>query len=73
MNGADLLGGLRNDTLVVSADANFTLSNTSLTISINTGPIGITGIDTVMLSDGPGDHTLDASAFGGVAILSGGG
>ena len=61
-----------DDTLIAGADANFTLSDTSLDISINFAPIALTGIDVAVLTDGPGGHTLDAAGFSGEATLNGG-
>src|SRR5262249_40607198 len=41
IDGGDNLAAPRIDTIIVGADANFTLTNTSLTISTNLGPIAL--------------------------------
>jgi Ca2+-binding RTX toxin-like protein len=61
-----------DDTLMVGADANFTLSDTSFVTSISFAPITLTNIGIAVLTDGPGSHTLDASGFSGEATLNGG-
>ncbi|MGO9922562.1 MAG: beta strand repeat-containing protein, partial [Isosphaeraceae bacterium] len=76
---ATIEGGGGNDTLVESGDANFTLTDTTLTVA----PIGsgtswvetLSGISHAMLTGGPSNETLDASAFtnGGVTLVGGGG
>ncbi len=71
LNGGDLPGNPRIDTVIVSADANFTLTAGSLTVSTMLGPIALTSIDAAVLTDGPGSHTLDASAFAGSTVLTG--
>jgi Ca2+-binding RTX toxin-like protein len=65
----NLNGGSGTDTLVESADANFTLSNANLTIGGVTDTL--TSIETATLTGGAGDNTLDASTFTGTTTLSG--
>ena len=65
----------RIDTVVAAVDADFTLTDASLTISRvagGTSSFALTGIDLAILSGGPGDNAIDASAFTGSAWLSGG-
>jgi Ca2+-binding RTX toxin-like protein len=74
----------RLDTVVVQADATFTLTNTLLTVSTMSAPITLglylvttpvimfrPSIEVAILADGPGSHTLDASAFSGATMLTG--
>jgi Ca2+-binding RTX toxin-like protein len=72
-----LRGGTGNDFLEESGDMNFTLTNTSLTgansvmlnvIESNT----LSGIESVKLTGGAGNNTLDATAFTGSVTLLGG-
>src|SRR6266545_2380612 len=84
VDGGDDPADPRDDTIVVGADANFTLTDTSLDISINFGPIALAtyldpvtlaarpSIEIAILTDGPGGHTLNASGFSGMTTLSGG-
>lgn len=72
INGGDVVGSPRNDTVIAGADANFTLTNTSLTISTSFAPIALTGIEVANLTDGAGSHTMDASGFSGTVTLNGG-
>jgi Ca2+-binding RTX toxin-like protein len=88
IDGADHPLFPRTDTLIVAADANFTLTDTMLTVSTMSGPIMLATylrpipvapffqlrptIDVAILSGGPGDNTIDASGFTGRAFLSGG-
>ncbi|MEZ5126791.1 MAG: PxKF domain-containing protein [Thermoleophilia bacterium] len=70
--GRDLIiGGSGVDTVVESRDANFTLTNTSLTIGAEGNDI-LTGIEAARLTGGPGNNTLTASTFGGQTVLDGG-
>ncbi|HEY9171448.1 MAG TPA: Calx-beta domain-containing protein [Verrucomicrobiae bacterium] len=63
-------GGL--DTVVWAADANFILTDASLTMSLASGPVLLTSIEIARLTGGEGNNTLDASGFSGRAILTGG-
>lgn len=85
IDGADDPNDPKDDTLIVAADANFTLTDSSLSISINLGPIALATftnpmpsphtaptIDLVQLTDGDGNHTLDASGYSGETLLTGG-
>lgn len=58
------------DTVVESADTNFTLADASLT---GLGTDTLTGIDAVELTGGENQNSLDASAFTGAATLDGAG
>jgi Ca2+-binding RTX toxin-like protein len=69
--GADVLNGLGGtNTVVESADANFVLTNTSL--SINGVVDMLVNIQKARLTGGAGNNTLDASAFTGSVVLDGG-
>lgn len=88
IDGADDPLFPRTDTVIVAADANFTLTDTLLTVSTMSGPIVLATyvrpipvapffqvrptIDAVILSGGPGNNTIDASGFSGSAFLAGG-
>lgn len=63
-------GGI--DTLVWAADADFLLSDTSISMSLASGPMMLGSIEQARLTGGEGPNLLDASAFSGRAILSGG-
>ncbi len=67
LNGA---GGI--DTVVWAADANFTLTNASLAMSLASGPMALSSIERATLTGGPGNNTLNAGAFSGRATLTGG-
>ena len=74
---ATITGGGGIDTLVESGDANFTLTNTTLTVapfgSGTTWVESLSGIDQANLTGGPSGDILDASAFtGGSVTLVGG-
>lgn len=71
VSGGDLASAERADRLIISADANFTLTDSSLVISTNFGPIALSGIDIAVLTDGPGSHTLNAAGFSGTVTLIG--
>jgi Ca2+-binding RTX toxin-like protein len=85
LDGGDDPAHPRTDSLIVGADEDFTLTDTSLTISINSGPIELATytapccgppdrptIDVAILSGGPGNNTLDASGYTGIVRLAGG-
>jgi Ca2+-binding RTX toxin-like protein len=68
--GADAMnGGAGTDTLIERADVDFTLTDTSLT---GLGADTLTSIERGKLSGGPSGNTMDASAFTGSTVLSGG-
>lgn len=68
--GNDILaGGLGVDRVVESGDVNFTLTNTRLT---GNGTDTLNSIETVFLTGGAGNNTLDASSFTGNVQLNGG-
>jgi len=67
-----LVGGTGSNSLSVTADADFTLSDTSLRLS-NGETIGISGIKQAALTGGPSDNTFDISGWTGSATLNGGG
>ncbi len=71
LDGGDSPGVPRIDTVIVSADANFTLTAGLLTVSTMLAPITLVSIDAAVLTDGPGSHTLDAAGFAGTTILTG--
>ncbi|HWW00016.1 MAG TPA: Calx-beta domain-containing protein [Candidatus Acidoferrum sp.] len=61
-----------DDTLIAGANADFTLSDTSLDSPSFFAPIALSGIDIAILTTGVGGHTLDASNFSGEVTLNGG-
>lgn len=63
-------GGL--DTIVTAANAHFTLTDTLLTVTPGHGPIALNSIERAILTGGPGNNVLDASAFTGTVTLKGG-
>src|SRR5262249_12565200 len=68
--GNDTLnGGFGDDTVREQGNVNFTANNSNL---FGLGTDSLSGIDRVDLTGGTGNNTLDASAFGGRAILHGG-
>ncbi len=72
INGGDIVGDPRNDTVMVGADANVVLTDTTLDISINFSPISLVGVDIAVITDGAGSHTIDASGFSGITTIYGG-
>ncbi len=69
--GTDTLnGGDGTDTVAETADAHFILTNSQLTVGTQTD--GLVSIEKALLIGGPGNNTLDASAFSGSATLMGG-
>jgi Ca2+-binding RTX toxin-like protein len=67
-----LVGGAGTNSIAVTADVNFTLTNSSLQLS-NGETIGISGITQAMLTGGPSDNTFDVSGWTGSATINGGG
>lgn len=70
-----LNGGGGDDTVVWAADANFLLSDLALTVTPVSGPVSnftLSSIEAATLTGGPGDNSLNAAAFTGDTILSGG-
>ena len=76
--GDSLTGGAGNDSLVGGdgidgaaefGDANFTLTNAAITSGL--GIDSLSGIEFLTITGGPGNNTIDASAFslGGVSLL----
>ena len=85
IDGADDPDDPRDDTLIVAANADFTLTDMSLNISINSGlitlatyvdpnpaPHAAPTIDSAQLTDGPGNHAINASGYSGTTTLTGG-
>ncbi|MCS7090886.1 MAG: Calx-beta domain-containing protein [Verrucomicrobiota bacterium] len=69
--GQDILdGGGGSDLVYEMADANFVLTNGALNIGVSTDTL--ISIERATLMGGPGNNTLDASAFSGSATLMGG-
>ena len=66
-----LAGGSGLDRVVSVNDANFVLTDTSLTRSTG-GSFTLSGIKRVTLGGGPGNNTINASGFSGNAWLYGG-
>ncbi|MCL5098586.1 MAG: M10 family metallopeptidase C-terminal domain-containing protein [Candidatus Omnitrophica bacterium] len=69
--GADTIDGQSGvNTIIASADADFVLTNSSLTIG---GVVSsLNHIQAAQLTGGPGDNSIDASAFTSSTILDGG-
>ncbi len=65
-------GGGGINTLVVTADANFTLSDSSLQLSTG-GTYGLEAIQQAVLTGGPGDNVFTIDGWTGNATLNGGG
>nr|WP_293778378.1 DUF4347 domain-containing protein [uncultured Oxalicibacterium sp.] len=61
-----IAGGGGVDTLIVTRDANMTLTNTSLTVGSDV--FAISGIERATLTGGVSANTLDASTFTGLSI-----
>ncbi len=69
-SGSDsLIGGAGTDLVVDAGDFDFTVSDTLLT---GRGNDTLSGVDAVDLTAGPGNNTLDATAFSGTSTLRGG-
>lgn len=64
-----LNGGLGIDTLIESRDANFTLTNTTLTIGAD-APEAILGFEAASLEGGVGNNVLSVGAFTGKLLLN---
>jgi hypothetical protein len=67
-----LFGGSGNATLVVTADTNFTLTDTELDMD-GYGTYELAGIHQAVLTGGPSANTFDVSGWTGTATLDGGG
>ena len=67
-----LTGGGGSDTVVETRDANFTLTDATLTIGAE-GADTLSSIEAAHLTGGPGANSLSASAFTGSVVLDGGG
>src|SRR5262245_59789600 len=63
-------GGSGPDTIAVSANADFALTNSSLTSSVGSS-VTLLGVEKAALTGGVGNNTLDASAFTGSTTLNG--
>ncbi|MBL9139058.1 MAG: M10 family metallopeptidase C-terminal domain-containing protein [Verrucomicrobiales bacterium] len=71
--GSDTINGsLGTDLVTEEADANFVLTNGSLTIGAEIDTF-IGTIEFASLKGGDGNNTLDASAYGGIVLLDGAG
>ena len=69
--GSSVTGGGGSDTIVVSRDANFTLTNAQLTIG--TQNVALSGIGTASLTGGSGNNTFTVTGWTGGGSLAGGG
>lgn len=67
---ATIEGGAGTDRIDVAADADATLTNTSLAI-VGRPAIALVGLESARIVGGAGDNLLDASAFVGAVTLSG--
>ena len=73
IKGALMLeGGAGTNSIAVTADVNFTLTDQSLQLS-NGELIGLSGIQQAILTGGTTDNTFDVSGWTGSATLTGGG
>ena len=72
ISGVNYDGGNGTDSLVVTYDANFTLTNTTLTISPG-GVVNLTGIEHATLTGGNSPNIMDASAFTAGSVTMDGG
>ena len=70
--GGSVDGGAGSDTLAWAADANFLLTTGQLLVSTALGPTTLTSIEGAELTGGESDNLIDAHAFDGSTILSGG-
>src|SRR5262249_53893705 len=59
------------DAILLSANVDFSLSNTSL-ITSQGSPVPLAGVEQAVLTGGAGNNRLDASAFTGSTTLDGG-
>ncbi|MGE3309237.1 MAG: Calx-beta domain-containing protein [Limisphaerales bacterium] len=64
-------GHFTGDTVIAAGDGDYTVTDTSITVSGGTGNISAVNIERASLTGGPGDNVLDASGFSGFVILSG--
>jgi uncharacterized delta-60 repeat protein len=69
-NGFSVNLGAGKDTLLASANTNFTVTNTKLTTGLGSGTLA--GVDRVILQGGNGANRLDALNYTGIAVLDGG-
>src|SRR5262249_2475619 len=73
ISGINFNGGTGTDTILASQDANFTLTNTSLTVSPG-GVVSLTAVEQANLTGGNSANIMDASAFSaGSVTMDGGG
>lgn len=65
--------GQATDTLIMAADANYTLSDGSLSVQFtsHTSVILLTDINTVTLRGGPSANTINAAGFSSTTVLEG--
>jgi Bacterial Ig domain len=70
--GINLVGGGGTDTVVATADTNFTLSNTLLKTAAGAS-VGLSGIGVAKLTSGSSNDTFDVSGWTGKATITGGG
>jgi hypothetical protein len=71
--GGSIIGGGGNDTVTVTRNTSFTLSNTLLSSSDGMA-MGLSGIFDVKIGDGAGNNRFDVSGWtGSVTLTSGGG
>src|SRR5262245_20222024 len=69
-SGINYSGGTGSDSIIAAQDANFTLTNTSLTISPG-GSVNLSGIEQANLSGGNSPNVMDASTFTGSVTMNG--
>lgn len=69
----DGAGHVSGDTIKAEGNGDFTVTDTSITISGGAASITLVNIENAWLTGGAGDNTLDASQFSGAALLFGGG
>ncbi len=67
----DGAGHVSGDTIRAIADRDFILTDTSITMVGGSGNLTTVNIERAQITGGPGNNLLDASQFGGFAVLSG--
>lgn len=71
-DGDLLVGGTGKDTLVVSGDNGWNLSDDNLAQIPASDETSLQGIDKAIITGGPGDNWIFASAFSGPLVIDGG-
>jgi hypothetical protein len=69
--GLTFHGGLGNDRIIAAKDANFTLTQTSLSIT-GVAPITLDSVEEAQLTGGAGNNTFTIGTIAGTTIIDGG-